>query len=254
MEIVDKRFIHLNRNSALPLYYQLKEHIKEAIVKGHYKENDKLPTEEELCNAFDISRPVVRKAYDELIKEGVIDRYKGKGTFVRSQDPRESLMKEMLSFSFEKNIDDLEKHTKIVKINKTNNAIIAQKMGLTVDKDLLHIIRIAHDYECPKYMLESYIPLDLYKNIESLIFNCIDKPVIDVIESFYGIPFAKAKRTLEALELDEEKREFLAVKEHGLAYEVETKYVDELGRITVLEYASFLVDRTKITVDIKRKY
>lgn len=254
MEIVDKRFIHLNRNSALPLYYQLKEHIKEAIVKGHYKENDKLPTEEELCNAFDISRPVVRKAYDELIKEGVIDRYKGRGTFVRSQDHRDSLMKEMLSFSFEKNIDDLELHSKIVKINKTNNAIIAQKMGLAVDKDLLHVVRIVHDYECPKYMIESYIPLDMYKNIESLIFHCIDKPIIDIVESFYGINFKKAKRNLVALDMDEEKQAFLAVKDSKLIYEVETKYVDELDRITVLEYASFIVERTKISVDIKRKY
>lgn len=254
MEIVDKRFIHLNRNSALPLYYQLKEHIKEAIIKGHYKENDKLPTEEELCKAFDISRPVVRKAYDELIKEGVIDRYKGRGTFVRSQDHRDSLMKDMLSFSFEKNIDDLEKHSKIVKINKTNNAIICQKMGLSIDKDLLHVVRIIHDFECPKYMIESYIPMYLYRNIETLIFNCIDKAIIDIIESFYGIAFEKAKRSLEAIDLDEEKRAFLVANDEHRAYEVETKYIDELGRITVLEYGTFLVGRTKITVDIKRKY
>ena len=44
---LDQRYVYLNRNSALPLYYQLKEHIKDAILKGEYKPNDRLPTEEE---------------------------------------------------------------------------------------------------------------------------------------------------------------------------------------------------------------
>ena len=43
----DKRFQYLNRNSSLPLYYQIKEHIKAAILNGEFKPNDRLPTEDE---------------------------------------------------------------------------------------------------------------------------------------------------------------------------------------------------------------
>ena len=83
---------NINRDSALPLYYQLKEHIKEAIVSGHFKPNDRLPTEEQLCKIFSVSRPVVRQAYEELIKEGYIDRIKGSGTFVEERSKTDSLL------------------------------------------------------------------------------------------------------------------------------------------------------------------
>ena len=91
--VFDYNNIHLDRDSAIPLYYQLKEQIKTDILKGQYKPNDRLPTEEELCKQLSISRPVVRQAYDELIKEGLVIRRKGSGTFVKQRADKNSLFK-----------------------------------------------------------------------------------------------------------------------------------------------------------------
>ena len=88
----DKRFQYLNRNSSLPLYYQIKEHIKDAILNGEFKPNDRLPTEDELCKLYSVSRPVVRQAYDELIKEGSMVQAKEKG-LVR-QEGKDYIMQE----------------------------------------------------------------------------------------------------------------------------------------------------------------
>ena len=68
-------------------YEIIKNKIEEKIISGVYKENDKIPSENELCQAYGSSRITVRKALDELVTKGVLYRRQGIGTFVR---PKES--------------------------------------------------------------------------------------------------------------------------------------------------------------------
>ncbi len=77
--------IELNKLSDIPLYVQIKDAIKNAILDGRYLDQAKLPTEEILCSLYNISRPVVRRAYQALIDEGLVMRHQGKGTFVNRQ-------------------------------------------------------------------------------------------------------------------------------------------------------------------------
>lgn len=73
----------INKLSSIPLYSQLKESIKWAILEGIYDEGQQLPTEELLCHLYNVSRPVVRRAYQALMDEGIVERHQGRGTFVK---------------------------------------------------------------------------------------------------------------------------------------------------------------------------
>ena len=77
-----KPLLTLNPFSTDPLYRQLKSVLKDAILKGHISQHEALPTMVELMNRFGISSTVVNKAYSQLEKEGLINRVRGKGTFV----------------------------------------------------------------------------------------------------------------------------------------------------------------------------
>lgn len=72
----------IKRDIPIPIYYQLKEHIKAQIARGELKPGDRLPTEEELCARYGISRTPVRQALTELVREGLLTRTPGRGTFV----------------------------------------------------------------------------------------------------------------------------------------------------------------------------
>jgi GntR family transcriptional regulator len=65
-----------------PLYYQLKNILKSRILSKEIKGNGRLPTEAELCIEYNVSRVTVRQALSELMKDGLIYRDRGKGTFV----------------------------------------------------------------------------------------------------------------------------------------------------------------------------
>ncbi len=60
----------LNNGSSKPLYIQLKQIIADDIKKGVYSPSVKLPTENELCETYNVSRITVRKAILDLVEEG----------------------------------------------------------------------------------------------------------------------------------------------------------------------------------------
>ena len=72
----------INRNNPKPLYLQLEEIIRGNIEKGLWLTDTKIPSEAELMEEYDLSRITVRNACNQLVKEGVLYRVAGKGTFV----------------------------------------------------------------------------------------------------------------------------------------------------------------------------
>lgn len=67
-------------------YIQLKTNIKNWILSGKIKPNQKIPSENQLAESFGISRHTVRQAIGELVNEGLLYREHGKGTFVQLLD------------------------------------------------------------------------------------------------------------------------------------------------------------------------
>ena len=68
--------------SAVPLYKQIVHDLVSRIKSGVYSEGDKLPTETELMEEYGVSRITVRSAIKELEDADIVERTRGKGTFV----------------------------------------------------------------------------------------------------------------------------------------------------------------------------
>ena len=67
----------------LPLYLQLRDEIAARIAKQEWRAGEAIPTESKLIAQYATSMGTLRKAVDELVKEGLLERFQGKGTFVR---------------------------------------------------------------------------------------------------------------------------------------------------------------------------
>ena len=72
-------------NSVIPLYKQIVRALSDSIANGTYRPGDKLPTEAELIEQFGVSRITVRSAIKEMEDAGLVERARGKGTFVLEQ-------------------------------------------------------------------------------------------------------------------------------------------------------------------------
>ncbi len=72
----------MKESSSIPQYRRLYEVLRKHIMEGIYREGDLLPSENELCATYGLTRPTVRHALDELVKDGFIKKQKGKGSIV----------------------------------------------------------------------------------------------------------------------------------------------------------------------------
>ena len=79
--------IIIKNGSAVPIYEQIKNAIRDEILTGTVKAGDKLPSVRSLARELSISILTVKKAYDELENEGFIESRQGLGTFVGKEDP-----------------------------------------------------------------------------------------------------------------------------------------------------------------------
>lgn len=72
----------LDRNSPIPLYFQIAENLKQAIEEGALKPGERLDNELDLAERLGVSRPTVRQAVQRLVEQGLVVRRRGLGTVV----------------------------------------------------------------------------------------------------------------------------------------------------------------------------
>ena len=78
--------IVISNTSEAPLYQQIKEQIKDAILKGELVEGDALPSIRAFANDLKVSVLTIRRVYDELEQEGFVTSQVGIGTFVSTSN------------------------------------------------------------------------------------------------------------------------------------------------------------------------
>lgn len=76
----------ISNTSEAPLYQQIKDQIKDAILKGELVEGDALPSIRAFANDLKVSVLTIRRVYDELEQEGFVTSQVGIGTFVSTSN------------------------------------------------------------------------------------------------------------------------------------------------------------------------
>lgn len=74
--------ISIDRNSPIPLYFQLKQILLEKIEQGDWNSGALIPSEQELQDTYGVSRTTVRQTLADLVISGHLTRQQGRGTFV----------------------------------------------------------------------------------------------------------------------------------------------------------------------------
>ena len=80
---VRRLLMNIDKYSPFPIYYQIQEWVKQLIEDGEWKPGDKIPSENELCDKFEVSRMTIRQAINNLVEQGYLYRKRGIGTFVQ---------------------------------------------------------------------------------------------------------------------------------------------------------------------------
>ena len=108
--------IIISNSSSIPIYEQIIKQIKKSIFSNEIREEEMLPSVRSLANELKISFLTVKKAYDELEKQGFIKTVQGKGSYVLPKNLelyREEKLKEI-----QKHIEDIKEIARISNISE----------------------------------------------------------------------------------------------------------------------------------------
>lgn len=73
----------MHADDRLPRYQQVRDELVALIAAHHWRPGEAIPTEQALAKQYDVAVGTVRKAVDLLVAEGLLERFQGRGTFVR---------------------------------------------------------------------------------------------------------------------------------------------------------------------------
>ncbi|HCZ0434914.1 TPA: PSM export ABC transporter transcriptional regulator PmtR [Staphylococcus aureus] len=107
--------IILKNNSDFPIYEQIKQQVKQNILKGHVAPGEHLPSMRELAKDLQVSLITTKRAYEDLEKDGFVTTIRGKGTFVKEQDS--SILKEKQFFTIENLVKELVNEAQAIEMS-----------------------------------------------------------------------------------------------------------------------------------------
>ena len=218
--------ITLERNSPVPLYYQLAQYIEHAINVGDLAPGDRIENELSLTSRLGLSRPTARQAIQELVNKGLLVRKRGVGTqVVRSQFRRDEKLSSLN--------EDLAKAGKVPSTVLLDYSVGALDVELrdvvdaadVLESDFIQIRRLRLADNVPLAILTNYIPARFAITAEDLrqrgLYACLNA---------LGVHLKIAHQQISARLMTAEEAELLEESTPAACLSVDRLAYDDVGR------------------------
>lgn len=197
----------LNPNSPIPLYRQLADLLTSEIRAGQYGPGSRIPSEHQLAAVHNLGRPTVRQAIDRLVRNGLLARKRGSGTFVC--EPRQ----EVDLFSLDGTSASFRNKGLDVQIQLLTPVILEKISGSKAnpfyDRQAYAFSRLTCVAETPVLLESLYLHADLFAGIDQMQLQGRSLSVI-AEEHFYLRPVG-GKQSFQIGEADESTAELLGL-------------------------------------------
>jgi len=230
-------------------YEIIYEYLKNKI-KNDLQCNDKIPSENELCTLFNLTRTTVRQGINKLKNEGNIYSKKGSGNFVTPNkieytiSPHTTFSKEILKIGKIPSIKVLEFKT------IQADAKIAKLLDIQINDDVLYLKNVRYVNKISFLYAEYYMNISILKGIEKLIEKT--KSISEVYITKYKLDPIRDSSEIEICQVTKESQENLNIQNHLPLIKISTKTIDQKTKKTIdYCYSYFRSDIAKIVVNYK---
>jgi len=195
----------VDRESQQKLYVQMYSIIKEKIESQEWLVGSQIPTEDELCKTYDVSKATIRMAIADLVRYGYLKKLQGKGTFVTNAMPdlgitmKTRLTEDMFGEGVNAHKEILMKGIKALPDDV--------KKYLKTNRDVYYILckRVVNGE--PAYLEESFIPLETVPDVEEL--EVWQMPFYELVQEKSEKKIFKVVQTIEISEISNDAASIL---------------------------------------------
>lgn len=239
----------IDKNSPIPIYYQLEEHIKKLIQDGELTPGDMLPSEREYGERYSISRMTVRQAITNLVNERILYRVKGKGTFVMEQKMEQDLQG-LTSFTEDMKARGLKAGVKLLSFNIVSaESKLAEQLNIHEGNLVYEIKRIRLAEDIPMALEILYLSKS---KIDGLNEEIIKGSLYQFIEEKLQLKIANAVQVIEAASANDEEAKFLQIDKGSPVLLMERVTALENGENFEVVKSIYRADRYKFMIELNR--
>jgi len=190
---------------SLPLYARVEKELRNKIINGQYEPGEKLPTEDELIQIYDVSKITIRKALSELEAGKLIVRNQGKGTFIAEKIPTKEYklitgdVQGILSSlkGLEVNVLKIENY----RVGETKLAKCVRKFLNIKNADHIGMVKVLRSRKKqPVFYFENILSSDLSKLL--LKKDLLKRPLLIILKQKMDLSVGKGELTFEAIPAD----------------------------------------------------
>jgi len=232
--------------SSVPLHVQLKVELEKRIRDGQYQ--GKIPSERELMEEFHVSRSTVRQSIEFLVREGILEKRHGRGTFVTFKPIQDWL-------------GTLSSTSEIIKRmgRKPGAKLIRAEIvelnfpltTLTGMKSAYHFVRVRYADHLAIGIERHYYPIQLGEQL--IKFDLNQEAFYDLLEKKLGVQTFSAKQTFKALMPTKEEVELLDISSKQSMLNVERIVSGPNNEFIEYENALYRGDLYTVSIKTKRR-
>ncbi|HUZ85513.1 MAG TPA: GntR family transcriptional regulator [Candidatus Baltobacterales bacterium] len=202
----------IDHGSPLPLYYQLKQHISGQIATGELLPGQQLLGEHELCKLYGVSRTVVRQTLNELGYEGLIDKQRGKGTFVAKTKVVEGLISGLTGLADDVAQRGQSLESRVLTLREAPaTASVAAMLHLEPGEPIVELERQRLIDGQPWVLVVTYLPAALVPGLAERDLSGT-KSLYSIIRHEYKLPIISSTRRVEAAIADDREAPLLGIR------------------------------------------
>jgi GntR family transcriptional regulator len=198
----------LRADSPLPLYYQLEQALRSMIASGSWQPGSLICSERELMQAAGVSRATVRQAMGNLMREGLLERVHGRGTFV-ARPKLEQEMRSVYSFAEQMSVQGLQLEDQLLQRHRVPASDdLAELLAVAPGAPLIHLTRVRSLGSTPLMLDSSYIP---YHLCPGLLTEPFESPLYRMLADRYDLPPVHCADVLEPVIADKAQAHLLEI-------------------------------------------
>lgn len=182
-------------DNRLPRYQQLRDDLAARITRQEWRPGDPIPTEAELAKTYGVAIGTVRKAIDQLVGDGVLDRHQGRGTFVRRARFNSSLFR-FFRFQSQHGERRIPESRILRRTTRPAPAAIASKLQVSVGEQMIFLTRLRLINQTPLLAEEIWLQKSRFADVLTIATSEFGDLLYPLYEELCGQVVISAEETL----------------------------------------------------------
>ena len=234
-----------------PAYQVLRQRLRDDIAAGAYPEGVRLPTESELVAQYGLSRQTVRRAFQDLVADGVVYRVPGRGTYATGRGYLRQLgsIEDLMNLSQDTTMEVLQGLSRRVDVNA------ASRLRLDDDAVYTVVFRRFHD-GVPFVVTTVHLPEPVARRVidsPELLSGAVGtNTVIGILEPHLPEPIAEAAQLITVAPADDFVADAVKCEPGHAMLRVDRLYSDTTGAPVELSVSHFLPEQYTYRVTLRR--